>query len=417
MRFTIKHIIVLCLVDLIIWMSAILPAHALVSTTGYARVASQSAMNAMLTAQRSLTLSTAGATISAASAGSVAVRLVTGPVGWLTLGVAAGVVIAELVLSPQEVADIKTASGSGPSLDIVGYPEPAGTESIICTGVGAPHVRCVTGNEKMLTALTQNCSAINPFNPIPAGWASFGVFETGPTCPTWFKWGLIWQGPDNAPVVVPGTPGTAQQVTDYLNALPAGDPKSFESNTTKVGTETQATPADSQVSLPLASTDVATSVVPSGTVSPTDTVLNPNATATPGTPTTQTQETTSTTESTTTTTTTTNPDGSTTTTETRTETEEASASCSAGTHDQRTFGGVLQAHMTAWQGSGLLSALNVLKTLTWPETMPSYQLNSTIMGTFNVDFTQWSGMLLALRGIIIALSSFVAYRIVFVGSK
>jgi len=39
------------------------------------------------------------------------------------------------------------------------------------------------------------------------------------------------------------------------------------------------------------------------------------------------------------------------------------------------------------------------------------------LGTFTLDFSAWSGLLTALRSLIIALSAFVAYRIIFVGSK
>ncbi|MEO5955990.1 MAG: virulence factor TspB C-terminal domain-related protein [Nitrospiraceae bacterium] len=73
--------------------------------------------------------------------------------------------------------------------------------------------------------------------------------------------------------------------------------------------------------------------------------------------------------------------------------------------------------MNLWQGSGLLSALNVLKTLTWPTTPPVYTLTSSTWGTYTIDFGPWAGMLTAIRSLIIAMASFVAYRIVFVGSK
>ena len=101
---------------------------------------------------------------------------------------------------------------------------------------------------------------------------------------------------------------------------------------------------------------------------------------------------------------------------TQQEDSTSSVSCSAGNHDQRTFGSVLQDHLNLWQGSGLLSALNLLKTLTWPSTIPTYSLQSNLLGTFTLDFSAWSGMLTAIRSIIIAIAGFVAYRIIFVGS-
>ena len=70
-----------------------------------------------------------------------------------------------------------------------------------------------------------------------------------------------------------------------------------------------------------------------------------------------------------------------------------------------------------WQGSGLVSALTLLKTLSWPTTIPTYTLSSSLFGNFTLDFSAWSGMLTALRSLIIAIASFVAYRIVFVGGR
>jgi len=71
--------------------------------------------------------------------------------------------------------------------------------------------------------------------------------------------------------------------------------------------------------------------------------------------------------------------------------------------------------MNLWAGSGLLSALNLLKTLTWPTAIPTYSLQSNLLGTFTLDFSAWSGMLTAIRSLIIAIAAFVAYRIIFVG--
>jgi hypothetical protein len=73
--------------------------------------------------------------------------------------------------------------------------------------------------------------------------------------------------------------------------------------------------------------------------------------------------------------------------------------------------------MNLWAGSGLLSALNLLKTLTWPTAIPTYSLLSNLMGTFTLDFSAWSGMLTAIRSLIIAIAGFVAYKIVFVGAR
>ena len=48
--------------------------------------------------------------------------------------------------------------------------------------------------------------------------------------------------------------------------------------------------------------------------------------------------------------------------------------------------------------------------------VPVSNLSSNLFGTFTLDFSAWSGLLTALRSLIIALAAFVAYRIIFVGN-
>jgi len=186
-----------------------------------------------------------------------------------------------------------------------------------------------------------------------------------------------------------GTPSapSAQDIATYVGGLPATSPLSIESNTIPVGAQSTPTPSDSTASTPVPATGLSTPVVPASSVQPTDVVVNPNATPPPG------------------------------TTQTKTETDTAPVSCAAGNHEQRTFGSILQDHLNLWAGSGLLSALNLLKTLTWPTAIPTYSLQSTLLGTFTLDFSAWSGMLTAIRSIIIAIAGFVAYKIVFVGAR
>jgi hypothetical protein len=143
-------------------------------------------------------------------------------------------------------------------------------------------------------------------------------------------------------------------------------------------------------------------------VGPTDAVVDPNAPKPAGT---ENQSVTQTT--TTTTTTTTNPDGST----TDTQQDSAVVSCSGGEHDGRSFGSILQTHITTWQGSGLLSALALLQTLTWPETLPTITFTSATWGTHQVDFNQWASVFTVLRTLTIAGAGFAAYRIIFVGNS
>ena len=68
-----------------------------------------------------------------------------------------------------------------------------------------------------------------------------------------------------------------------------------------------------------------------------------------------------------------------------------------------------------WASSGLLSTLNLLKSLTWPSTLPVIALPSAFFGNQQVDFNQWAWFFTVLRTLVIAIASFAAYRIIFVG--
>lgn len=402
----------------LVWL--VTPGLAFQSSTGYARVVNVSAQNALSVAQRSLVANSLGASIASASGpGSVAVRLVASSVGWPALGVLAGLTLLQIVLNGSQVDAIKSGA-AGP-----GEPSPDGVNPLAYPGTKALH-QCPGSPDcapslNMVEYLTVSqaprpgqvgCDPTGLGSP-PSGW--FGWYSSSSGGPGVCLAYRNASGQDL--VTLPPQPATATEIADYVQALPAADPNSMESNTTAVGT--QATPASAtQVStIPVNAGEVGSSVVPVSQVQSGDAVVNPSAPAPTGTETTQGSQQTSPSTSTTTTTTTTNPDGSTTTTETKTETEEADVSCSAGEHDARTFGSVLQEHITTWNGSGLVGALNLLKNLTWPTALPTYQLQSTILGNFQFDFNAWSNTLTALRSLIIAVASFVAYRIVFVGSK
>jgi len=326
----------------------------------------------------------------------------------------AGLLLYEAYYTPAELTALKAAAVVPAHAVVPGVTLPANAQVIQpCV---APH----------------NCSAFDAMLNIPgtAPPGTSGCVLSVPVMPAgWSGWGNNLQGDGgcmsghltgqaNAPVAVPATTGTPAEVAAVLQNLPASDPLSIESNTVPAGVGASSTPADQVVSQSVPASQVTTQVVPASQVGPTDVVVNKDATAPAGPVPTQTSTQTSTTTNTTTTTTITNPDGSTTTTSTTTETEEAPVSaCNTGNHEQRTFGGILQDHLDRWTGSGLLSALNLLKTLTWPTTMPTYVLQSNLLGNFTFDFSAWSGMLTAIRSIIIAIAGFVAYRIIFAGAR
>lgn len=389
-------------------MVCVTPAQALVSTTGYARIASQSAMNAMSVAKRSLAVQSIGSAIASSGSGaSVAARIVAGGVGWPAIGIAAGLVVAQYVLNQQQVADIKSQAGDPGPVSAGANPMPAGTIIQPCPGTAG----CLPNTDQKLTAPSPQpppspgCSSqIFTSSPLPAGWAGWYSEPGVPnTCVAYHN-----IGQPNPAMQAPASPPTPQDITDYLGGLPASDPNSVESNFDQVGAGVAPSSASNVVEFPINSTELQTQVVPASSVSPTDTVLDPSAEPGAGpVSTTETQT------STTTTTTTTNPDGSTTTQEETTTVSD----CSAGQHDSRTLGTILQTHLQTWRGSGIAGALSTLQLLTWPSASPTYTLNSGLLGTFSFDFTAWNGILLALRSLIIAGASFAAYRIIFVGGS
>ena len=308
------------------------------------------------------------------------------------------------------LTDCRVKAGATPpsTLSVPGY---TGTGTL-AMGSALSCPACASGWAAVIT-ITTAANAPNPFPNYAPAWASQGVSIATQTSWTWvFTLYPAYAG-THAPVTAPGAVPTAQEINNWLSTLPANDPLSLPSHTTSAGVGAQPQPADQVVNQPVPATQVTTQVVPASTVTPSDVVVNPNAPPPAGPL--PVQNGTQSTTTTTTTTTVTNPNGSTTTTDVQTDT--APVQCNAGNHEQRTFGGILQDHLDLWQGSGLLSALNLLKTLTWPTTIPTYSLQSNLFGTFTLDFSAWSGMLTALRSIIIAIAGFVAYKIVFVGGR
>jgi hypothetical protein len=416
MRKKLSLCLYMLLVDVVACALMVIPVYAFQvssSTTGYVRTLNLSGASTMFAANRASTIASIASAASAGGAASLALRLVTGA-GWIGLGVTAGLLLYEAYYTPAELAAVKAAATVPAHHVVPGVTLPANAHVIMPCAAPFP----CSGYDAIL----------NIPGPSPPG--TSGCVLSVPVMPAgWWVWGSNPQGDGgcmighltgqaNAPATAPATTGTPAEVAAVLQNLPASNPLSIESNTMPAGVGVASTPADQVVSQPVPASQVTTQVVPASQVGPTDVVVNKDATAPAGPVPTQTSTQTSTTTNTTTTTTVTNPNGSTTTTSTITETEQAPVSaCSTGNHEQRTFGGILQDHMDLWKGSGLLSALTLLKTLTWPTTMPTYSLQSNVLGNFTFDFSAWSGMLTAIRSIIIAIAGFVAYRIIFVGAR
>jgi hypothetical protein len=371
------------------------------SSTGYVRVATSAAIGAYQTTQRAALTATIASVVTAPTAASLAVRMATGPVGWTLLGLSASLTLAQMYYSSTQIQSIKdaTAHVAGYGYTYSGVTTQFALNEVAGVGVDIPNH---PGN---------HCQYASIRGPVNVGTPPHGA--GGLFLQQSFQFGDYWWWCAPASATVGNTsagPATLQEVQTYVNNLPATDSKSIETNTQPVGQGVAVTPGANVTTLPVSPTDIVSTVKPAAQVAPTDAVIDPNAPPPSGPQT----VTTPTNTTTTTTTTIAHPDGSTTTTDTE---APAVLSCSGGQHDQRTFGSVLQDHINLWQGSGLLSALTLLKTLSWPTTIPTYTLTSSLFGTFTLDFSAWSGMLTALRSLIIAIASFVAYRIVFVGGR
>jgi len=402
MRKTVAKAFYLLLTEMIALYLVAFPVYAFQvssSSTGYVRVATASAISAYQTAQRAAFVANVASVVTAPTAASVAVRMSTGPVGWTLLGLSAALTLAQMYYSSAQVQAIQeaTAHSAGYGYTYNGVTTAFSLTEIAPEGVdipGHPGNRCQYASIKGLPNVATAPNGIggvslHPFFQYPEGW--------------WWCAGEPGRITNTA-----AGPATLQEVQTYLNTLPTTDPNAIESHTQPVGQGVAVTPSENVTTLQVSPTEIVPTVKPAAQVAPTDAVIDPNAPPPPG----PQPVTTPTTTTTTTTTTTANPNGSTTTTDTE---APAVLSCSGGNHDQRTFGSVLQDHMNLWAGSGLLSALNLLKTLTWPTAIPTYSLQSNLLGTFTLDFSAWSGMLTAIRSLIIAIAAFVAYRIIFVG--
>ena len=397
------------------------PVHAfIVSNTGYVRVASAATGAAFYSANASTITSAIAASATSGSIVSTAVRIVAGPVGWAAIGVVAGTALYQWYYSQADMQTLYNSSGTQSYQTPSGFTAVGGSKILGCFGPCASGVTQSYYIPHHTGAQNNQCNgAWYPGPTLPTGWAQSGsgwgspAFGLDPN--TCYDIGTHVSTGVSDPNIFGSViaPPTTAQIQSYLQGLPPSNALAPANHQQPAGVDPSAAgntnPATNQTTQSATPAQVPTSVVPSGSVGGNDAVVNPNAPAPTGTVTNTTQQ-----QSTTTTTTTTNnPDGSV----TQQQSTQATSSCAAGTHDARTMGSVLDDHMQRWKGSSLLATLETLKNLTWPSTLPTYTLSSSLMGTFSFDFSAWSGTLLALRGILIAFASMVAYRIVFVGSK
>ena len=373
--------------------------------TNYARVVAQAEQIAYLAAQKSSLSASVASAAMATNPTSLAVRLVTGPVGWAALGVSAGLIIAQLYYSGSDLSTIKQAA-TPPGGTTITHPN-TGTFTVPSSAYGGQ-------NASFSRSIGSPCAGdgnyydwmIGPFNvqyayQVP----QVGTIRGGP-------YGFYACHVAGGSGSVQQQSGTVTQadVQNYVQNLPASDPQSVESHTQPAGLG-QPTPAGGQTTntQTVSPTEMPTTVkqkpVPAKDAMVQDNVPPPAGSTQQTTP----QQT----ATTTTTTTTQNPNGSV----TEQQQSQATVSCSASDHEPRTFASVLQDHQAKWTSSGLLGAVNLLKTLVWPTGLPVISLPSSFFGQQTLNFNDWAWAFTAIRSLMIAIATLAAYRIIFVGGR
>ncbi|TAJ27896.1 MAG: hypothetical protein EPO64_05065 [Nitrospirae bacterium] len=391
----------LLLVMLCVW-----PKHAvaLISPQAYSRVVAQAEWIAYQAVSRASVAAAVSTAAAASSPASIALRAVTGPVGWAALGVMAGVALYQTYYPTSKLSAIQAAAAIPGAWTIPTYVPVSGREVQTVIVTGGTRYASLGG----WVAAQFSCGAPVPTGT-PSGWTlACYAPQTGVPAGGW----VLTQpstSTTNAPYQDAPTPATQPQIATYIGGLPFGDTNSIESNSRPLGANNPAPDSASDVQVvPVSPAQMPSTVKPSSQVGPSDITIADNVPPPAGSTTTNP----TTEQSTTTTTTTTNPDGS----KTETKQTTASTSCTApGGHEARTMGTVLAQHQAIWNSSGLIGAVNLLKNLTWPTSLPVVDLPSTFFGTQHVDFNQWAWFFTALRTLVIAVASLAAYRIIFVG--
>lgn len=405
------------------------PALALVSSsTKYDRLIRQAERIAHQHANKIANAATIAAAAKAASPVATAMRVVTGPLGWAAIAVQAGLFLYETFYSPSDLAQVKSRAAQASSTPgyIADLPSGMNAQASQACTTGPPASCSVPYNGTNYSANANtydglvvleipkrpNCSP-PVFPPSPPYVMLYEItveYVDEYDCSNFSRIGSTRGGRrvygHQRPAIAPVPPEpTEQQIQSWLQTLPDSDPSSLDQHSRPLGTGVDPTPAGQIITTTASPTEIPTTVVPETQVLPTDTVVSKDVPPPAGATSTQTATQTSTT------TTTANPNGST------TEQQTATTQCSSAGHDQRTFGSVLQEHQAKWNNAPLLAALNTLKTLAWPSTLPVVSFSSTLFGAFQVDFNAWAWVFLAVKTLILAGASLAAYRIVFVGGR
>lgn len=377
--------------------------------TQYARVVAQAEQIALAHARAATTAASVASAAVATTPPSTLIKFVTSA-NWLGLAVLAGVTIMSLYYSSQQLQAVRQAAtpsagadGQNPTrhYDVYGIGTNGSCLATIPSGPGAGGSKsCMTGYDQIaVLAVGQGC--FTGWGNT-ADWEAYGSTGSGDGVACWVA---HKSGRPNGLVVAQGQPATQQQVQTYLQSLSDSDPNSLVSHSAPGGSNHSAPgPADNATTIGIDPADAA-STVKQKPVPAMDSMVADNVPPPAGTQQQQTQQQAATTS------TVTNPDGS------ATETTIATVACTTPDHEPRTMASVLQAHQETWNTSGLIGAVNLLKNLVWPTTLPTISLPSQFFGTQTVNFNDWAWFFTALRALVIAIATLASYRIIFVGGR
>jgi hypothetical protein len=351
------------------------------TATQYSRVVAQAERIAYLAAQRSALASQVATAALAPSAASLAVRMVAGPVGWAALGVSAGLVLAQMYYSQPDLAAIKQAASP-----------PTGNWTYSYNG-------------QTYTIPNHNIAGSPAPAPVCPGGLMFGYLGS-PTPGMTSAGPSNWWCPPSPAQQATGTP-SASDIQQYLLAQSPSSTR-MPSNNIRAPSAPLARRSrrTTPISQPVSPTEMPTTVKPKPYLPgiswwPTTCRLRParHSRIRSSRPPPRRRQ------------------------RRRIRTARRRSKkrpkrpppVPSGSHESRTFGTVLQEHQTRWGTSGLLGTLNLLKSLTWPSTLPVIALPSAFFGSQQVDFNQWAWFFTVLRTLVIATASIAAYRIIFVG--
>lgn len=395
----------------IAWMFCIAPSQAL--AVQYSRVVTLASREAFMVAQRSAIINVVATNALVPSPASLAIRAVTGPVGWASLGLAAGVMIYQHYYSASDLAAIKTAAGTAANFDQWELPSAGGT--VVFPGHSGGAVNPSFPNAQVQHSAHGHCDTMD--NSFTHDW-SVGPF---PNADIFFYQGPSFSGgaliistigavgtakyffchrtgQAGAPVAKTGDP-TLTDTQNYMDGLSSGDSKSIETHAQKGGENGSPTAATDNVSIPATPSEIVSTVKDTASIDPSDVVVKSGVLPPAGTETEKEA---------------TQVVNSTTNEETGDTTETATVTCISGDCDTRTIEGIFAEHKDTWLASGFLSIFTTLQALTWPTELGSFTIDLAHMGfgSHTVDFNDYAAFFTALRTFVIFGATWIGYRMI-----